>query len=281
MDISLVNLKYFCDAVKLDSLSAAATVNCVTQSAISQGIAKLEQTLGVSLVAHHPNRFRLTPQGNWAFQEASEILQKAAAFKEQIFLSDGIGSLEFACTYSFARAVIPKYLKRFRADYPEIKVSFYLGKNADIKRMLKMGTIDFGIGPDEGEFEGWKKREIYLGSFGLYCSAQIPQEKYASQGFILAESDCPDTLFFKEIYKKKYGQEPNISLEVNSWEVIANLTAEGLGIGHFPDYIAKNQEGCFNRCLLDLELFACTICAFFPNRMRLRKSSEIFLSYFS
>lgn len=42
MSLNLTYLKYFFDAVELGSLTASAKANFVTQSAISQGIIKLE-----------------------------------------------------------------------------------------------------------------------------------------------------------------------------------------------------------------------------------------------
>lgn len=35
--------------------------------------------------------------------------------------------------------------------------------------------------------------------------------------------------------------EMNASMEVSSWEVIASLTEQGLGIGFLPDYIVRKR----------------------------------------
>lgn len=278
MSVNLVNLKYFHDTIKLGSLSAAAKANFVTQSAISQGITKLEKSLHVSLLAHHPNRLRLTPEGERAFQAAGDILRSAAAFKETVS-KDVLGDLEFASTYSFAIAVIPQYLKRFKATYPDANVNFYMGRNADIGHMLKTGVIDFGIGPNDCGLTGFEKIDIYTGSFGLYVAACLTTKEAKKLHFIVAEGDCQDTIHFKETYRKKYKKDPVIGLMVNSWEMIANLTKEGLGIGYFPDYIAKAKR-CLKPYDLGLTMYSYTISAFFPRGMKLRKSSELFLSYF-
>lgn len=277
MHINFTYLKYFYDAVKLGSISGAAKANHVTQSAISQGITKLEKSLGTILVAHHPNRFRLTPEGEIAFERGSEILRKTIEFKEGLS-KHTIGSLEFACTYSFAVSNIPKYLHRFKQANSTTEINFYLGKNTDIKQMLKRGLIDFGIGPDEGDLEDHETYELHQGFFGLYVSSKI--KDHSKLDFILAEGDCKDSAFFRETYYKYYHKMPNVALEVNSWEVIANLTIEGLGIGYFPDYIALGKKEMLTKYELDLPFFPYSIKAFYPRGMKLRKSSEIFLSYF-
>src|SRR5580693_6634118 len=105
MDVlSFVNIKYFCDAVKLNGITAAAKNNFVTQSAISQGIKKLEAALGCALLSSHPNRFRLTPEGELAFQHMSNILNRTLDFQKSFSeeSKNAIGDLEFACMFSFA-----------------------------------------------------------------------------------------------------------------------------------------------------------------------------------
>lgn len=279
MSLNLNALKYFCDAVKLGGVSAAAKANFVTQSAISQGITKLEKSLGIALVAHHPNRFRLTPDGETVFQKGLEILRNALEFKESIS-KDHMGSLDFACTYSFAVAVIPKYLKKFQADFPRVNVNFYLGKNTEIKQMLKSGLIDFGIGPEEEDLKGWERKTLHKGKFGLFVSSKTSEQEQNRLGFILAEADCNDTIFFKKTYQRKFGYLPKVALEVSSWEVMANLTAEGLGIGYFPDFVSMNKQNCFRMLDLKIKMFDYCITAFSPHGMKLRKSSQAFLSYF-
>jgi DNA-binding transcriptional LysR family regulator len=279
--LNLTNIKYFCDAVRLGGLSAAAKSNYVTQSAISQGITKLEKSLKVSLVAHHPNRFRLTPQGEIVFNQALDILKRAADFKQNLSQEDDapyMGNLEFVCAHSFALAVLPQYLKRFRDEHPHVKVNFHLGKNALIKQMVNSGAVDFGILPDEGDLEKFEKTDIFSGNIRLYASKKIVPENRKDLGFILADPNSKESILFKNAYMRKFGKELTGFLEVTSWEMIAGLVAEGMGIGYFPDYIAHSRE--VQECDLGLDLQEYRISAISPPGMKLRKSSEIFLSYF-
>ncbi len=146
--------------------------------------------------------------------------------------------------------------------------------------MMKMGVIDFGIGPDEEDLEGLESYVIHEGVFGLYVSSTIKKKEISNLGFILAEGECKDTVFFREAYYKKFAEAPKSTLKVSSWEIIANLTLEGLGIGYFPDYIASRNKEKLRQYDLGIAEFPYRICAFFPKGMKIRKSSEIFLSHF-
>jgi len=280
--LNLTNLKYFCDAVKLGSVSASSKVNYVTQSAISQGISKLERMLEVSLVAHHPKYFRITPAGTALFAQAQDLLQRAVDLKTQLLMEEDrkLGSLDFACTYSFALAIIPQHLKKFKTQYPEVNINFRAGKNDLVKQMLKQGTIDFAILPDEGDLDQFEKRKIYEGDLRLYATKQLSRKEQKKLGFILAEPGCKERILLNNSYFKKYGKDPTSVIEVSSWEIIANLVAEGMGIGYLPDYIVNGREDQLEEIDLGLDPHRYTICAISPVNMQLRKSSQIFLSYF-
>lgn len=291
--LNLVNLKYFCDAIRLGGLSAAAKANFVTQSAISQGISKLEKSLGVDLLAHHPNRLRPTSEGLSIFKDAIDLLNKVSQFQKNLSQEESsqIGSLEFACTHSFSLAVIPAYLKRFREEHSNIKVNFYLGQNDHILKLVKNGTVDFGVlpleichnqqcQPYEEDLAKFEKSIIYCGNFEFYTSSKIKRTELKNLGFILTPSHNKEMILLSEAYFKKYGREISCILEVGSWETIANLVAEGMGIGYLPDYIALRRKDVLKSWDLGIERLEYRISAISPKGMELRKSSKIFLSYF-
>ncbi len=281
MTLSLLYLKYFCDSVRLGGVTAAAKANFVTQSAISQGISKLEKSLGCSLLARHPNRFRITPEGQKAFHHLSDILKRTEEFQESFSeeKKNELGHLEFACTRSFALAVIPNHLKRFRASYPDVKVNFICSGRPDyLKQMIRTGTIDFGIAQDMGNFLGFEQIPLHQGVYGLYISNTISLKEEESFGFILPVPE--DTSVFKEAYFRKKRAKPKVFLEVEGWDAVARLTTEGLGIGYFPDFIAEDNKSRLRPAKLNLDLPHYHISAIYAEGLKLRKSSEIFLSYF-
>ncbi len=276
--LDFLYLKYFCDAVKLGGITAAAKANFVTPSAVSQGISKLEDILGYPLLARHPNRFRLTPAGERAFNQMCQLVRQAQELQENLApMGDTIiGDLDFACTFSFALSLLPHYLKRFRAQYPQTKINARLSGNYDeIQQMLTLGTIDFAILKKPDKFSGFDEKFLFQSEFGLYCSPQMNKQ---NAGFILAEPE--ETESFKRAYYRKYKKEPNIILEARSWIVAAKLAEEGLGIGYFPDYITFGRKKTLQRCEKGLKLPSFQMSALYLKGMRLRKASEIFLSFF-
>jgi DNA-binding transcriptional LysR family regulator len=278
--LNLTNLKYFCDAIRLGGLSAAAKINFVSQSAISQAIQKLEKSLELDLLAHHPNRLRLTPQGEEVFEQGLDLLKRAHEFKQNLNSENrSVGNLDFACTYSFSLTIIPHYLKKFREEYPDVKINFFIEKNENIKQMVKEGTIDFGILPNEGDLTKFNEINIFKGHLRFYASKNLHSSDRKRLGFILPHSNSKELILINEAYFLKFNKKLSASLEVSSWEVIANLTALGMGIGYFPDYIAQ-RIGNLQEIDFGLTLHEYQFSAISSTGMKRRQISELFLSYF-
>lgn len=282
--LNLIFVKYFCDAVRFGSIAAAAKANFVTQPAISQGIAKLECFLKISLLSHHPNRFRITPEGENLFPEFVEMLKHSDAIQSKI--SEGkinyIGDLVFSSTYSFAFAAITKYVKKFAVDYPQVKINCSLSYPYTVKDDIRSGKIDFGIIPNEDNLDNFNKKVIYSGKFCLYTANGNKSQIDKECKFILTEPHSKETIFLKQAYYKKFKKELKNLIEVDSWEMIAKLISQGVGVGYLPDYFSeKSDNPPFQEYDLGLKMEDCQMVAISSKGMKLRKSSEIFLSYFT
>src|SRR5574338_1136819 len=180
--INLTYLKYFCDAIKLGSVSASARANFVTQSAISQGIAKLERDLNTTLITHQQNRFKATHEGHIVFEQSKEIFNKITTIQENLS-DDSIGRLEFACTHSFALGMLPEKLKQLQKIAPKLQINFRLGHTDKIKEWLKLGVIDFGICIDNEDFSGFDCSKLYEGKHQLYADKRL--KNYKSLRYII------------------------------------------------------------------------------------------------
>lgn len=277
--LNLVNVKYFCDAVRFESIAGAAKANFVTQSAISQGIAKLERSLDVSLLSHHPNRFRLTPEGENLFKDLAGLLVHSKEIQEKVSGGkiDYLGDLTFASTLSFANIMISSYLKKFTVAFPTVKIEFFLSFPPRVKEGIKNGTIDFGILPDDGELGNFQKRIIYSGNFRFYSAPGINIKELK---FMTTLPNSKETIFLKKAYLKKFKKELTDFMVVDSWEMIAKLASQGFAVGYLPDYFAKTDLP-LQEYSLGIETEEYQMAVISASGMKLRKSSEIFLSYFT
>lgn len=230
LHLNLVYLKYFCDSVRSGSISAAAKLNFVSQSAVSQGINKLEGSLGKALISHQPNRFKVTEEGKQLFAHAKEIFKAIQTTED--FLAKKEGTITFGCTHSFALSCLPQYLKLAKEHLPNLRINFRLGNYYAIKDMIKNGTIDFGISLNNEDLSQFEKHPLHDGSYRLYVSKKIQDPTALS--FLLDSEERMETNLLKTRYRNLHGTELPTLMEVSSWGVIAKLVQEGLGVGLFP-----------------------------------------------
>lgn len=260
LQYNLVNLKYFFDIVKTGSFGESAKHNHVSQSAISQAVAKLEETLQCQLFSHQPGRCKVTEKGMQLFEAACELFQQLQRIENRITEKES-GSITFACTHSFAIGLLPEYLKQASKIFPQLKVNFQLGHYCDIKEWLKKGIIDFGILIDNDDLSLFDCKKIYQGHFLLYAANQ--RKDISSLGFLLDSDVRKETNLLKQYYVQKYKRELPVMMEISSWEVIANLTEAGLGIGFFPDYVARKRKNRLKIVFPDLTSTPYAIYAIF------------------
>jgi LysR family transcriptional regulator, nitrogen assimilation regulatory protein len=75
-------LRYFAKIVEAGSFSRAATTIHVTQPALSQQIAELEEQLRVTLLLRTARGGRSTPAGETFYREGASILRLVAQFPD-------------------------------------------------------------------------------------------------------------------------------------------------------------------------------------------------------
>lgn len=230
---SLTFLRYFLSAGQSKSISKAAKENFVTQSAISQAINKLEVALNKQLITHTQNRFQLTADGELLLEKCKDIFAIFSEIEDSFNETEGVfkGKLSFACTHSFALSLLPPYLRKLSQVSNAVEPVLRFGHTGTIVDLVKKGDVDFGIVLDNEDFSAFHTQEIYQGEYRLY-RARKPLDV---NKFILSE-ERKEVSLLRQYFQDK-GIEMNACMEVSSWEVIASLTEQGLGIGFLPDYI--------------------------------------------
>lgn len=275
--VNLIYLKYFCDAVRLNGISASAKANFVTQSAVSQAISKLEKYYKKELIVHKQNKFKATLEGEHLFKTGMELLQKSNQVHEELLQESIPGTLDIACTHSFALALLPKYLKKLKNLYPHLHVNVHLGHLGIIKELLHKRVVDCGIALLNEELPQLQVYPIYQGNYRLYTASGL--QNTHTLPFILSE-ERKEISLLKKAWKKRYKKDLEVYMEVSSWEVIASLCEQGLGIGFFPDYIVSDGKRKLKELTLSLPSFPYEIGAIFAEKEPLSRKAQVLLDIF-
>lgn len=282
MNLNLTYLKYFYDAARYESITASAKENFVTQSAISQGIMKLENFFQKKLLTHRRNSIKVTPEGQILFESSKRIFRCVDEVKGSLdsMHTTYTGKVEFACYHSVAVSLLPKPLAKFQELAPQVKPSFLIGRPELIMNWLKQGKVELGILSDNQDLISFDHESLYSGFFGVYQSKERPLKKPIDK-CIFTESG-PEIYSLKESYRKNYGKELESQMEVSSWEVLVNLVLANMGVGLFPDYLAKvpYREPLLRLCKLKYDPIPYSLYAVFPKGEELSKNAQLLLKCF-
>jgi LysR family transcriptional regulator, transcriptional activator of the cysJI operon len=266
-------LRYFFSAGQAKSISKAAKDNFVSQSAISQAISKLEVALEKQLITHEKNRFQLTADGLILLEKCKKIFTVFSEIEDAFNETEGVfkGKLSFACTHSFALSLLPPYLGKLSQIYGGIEPILRFGHTGTIVEQVKKGEVDFGIVLDNDDFTAFHSREIFRGAYRLYKAKKFP--KHAENKFILSEERKEISLLRHHLHK--IGIEMSGCMEISSWEVIASLTEQRLGIGFLPDYIVGKRSLIPYDC--PIPAIPYRILAIFPKNRELPRNAKMFI----
>lgn len=258
-NINLAHLKYFYDSVLLKSASAAARVNFVSQSAISQGILKLEQALQVKLTTHERQGFKLTQEGEVVFREAKTIFADFEHLKNALssLKSEISGDVHFVTTNAIAQFFLAvKYLK-IRRDYPLVKLSFDRESLPAIHESLKNGKAAFALAVDSPNFNRYEKKVLSNGHFHLYKAKGTAE----NHGIFVDHPDSYEVTVLRKKYFETHQKELILEEALSGWGMVATFVLNGCGIGFLPEFIFAGNDHV-EKVEFDLPPIAYSLCAF-------------------
>jgi DNA-binding transcriptional LysR family regulator len=272
--MNLTHLRYFYDAVRLKSVSRAARENFVSQSAISQGIRRLEQAVGTKLSTHQRQHFRLTEAGEVVFDESKRIFASVEGLKERLreHKNEISGPVVFGCTNALAQFFLPRPYLELRKKYPDVIPKFHRGSLHFIHEALKQEKVQFALAIDAPEFYEYQKQVLYKGHFRLYKAKGTKR----SGKVLVDHATNQEVIEFRKLHHVRYGKDLVIQDELSGWAMVATFVQMGIAEGFLPDFIFQNNPAV-QEIKLDLPYIEYQIAAFWLKGHALSRASKAFL----
>ncbi|MDE3045763.1 MAG: LysR family transcriptional regulator [Verrucomicrobiota bacterium] len=281
--LNLSHLKFFCDAVVYNSISEAAKMNYVSQSAVSQAIARLEIILEAQLLIHTRQKFQLTEVGKVVFEQASQIFKNVEGIYEKISQKgEGVsGVIKFVSTKSLGMSFLPSLYKQTQLNLPGVNLSFLLGGRNFIRNALRQHEAEFAIVVYDEDFAQFAKRPLRTGQLKLYQNIEAPTHQIEN-GIFVDYFEDPYVKDLKDHLIRTNRSQIKIKAELSSWETVARFTEMNIGVGFFPDYImANNRYPMIKPYPIDIPHFEYQICAIYNKEQPLSRLAGAFLDQFA
>ena len=245
MDMNIQKYMAFIKTVEYGSFTKAAEILNYSQSGISRMIGDLEKEWGISLLERGRIGVRLTSDGMTLLPFAKSICNEFLKLQSQVDELNGLqsGLIRIGTFSSVATHWLPKIIKEFQKDYPNIYYELLLGDYTEIENWILEGRIDCGFLrlPTLPEFETIMLEQDQLmvvlpENHSLATCEQFPIESLCDYPFILLEKGAK-----AEISKIFEGFQLTPKIHFTTWDdyAIMSMVESGLGISILPQLILK------------------------------------------
>ena len=172
-------LKIFCDLAQLLSFSKAAQKHLLSQSAVSQQLAQLEQSLKCQLIDRKKRPLRLTGEGQLLYDAAKDIIDRHEQLKNELnaLRTSAHIRINIAAIYSIGMHILPGYIKKLMVAYPDVNVHVEYFSASRIYELVLAGDIDIGLVAVPKRDKKFDVYDFEAEPLVLVCSPQHPLAK--------------------------------------------------------------------------------------------------------
>lgn len=246
---SLDRYQAFYAAAKEENFSKAATELQVTQSAISQAIRQLEDSLGVQLFLRSGRRVRLSPDGRYLFEQLEPIIFRLETTERQLMESQDpnqarliLGASDTLCRHY----LLPSF-EAFHRTYPEVRLEIVNAPSPEIARLVRENKLDVGF------VHGWSEdfpdlnthclrvvEEVFFTSRHYPVSPRTREELSQLPFVSLTKRSATRELLDEYFRADVSGWKPLV--EVISIDLMIDLVRSGFGISYTHRDLIETEE---------------------------------------
>ena len=233
-------LKVFRAVAERLSFHKAAEDLFVTQPAVTLQIKALENDLGIRLFDRAGSRISLTRQGSVLLSYANKIAGLVAEAEAELGTSEGrvSGDLQLGVSTTIAQYVVPRLLRAFLEEYPQVKFSLRSGNTSQIVQCLLDGKVSIGLieGPSRERgvhVEPFMEDELVLITSPNFESNHLSQTEFAGVSLLMREHGSGSRRVVEKTLEKAGYKLKSFKkvMELDSTEAIKSAVEAGLGVG--------------------------------------------------
>lgn len=252
--MDLNKFEYILCVAEEKSFTKAASKLYISQPALSQYVASLEEQLKVKLFDRSVTPLKLTLGGEIFIKKALEILQlKKELWRELHDISSNlVGNISIGISPNRSLYLLPYFFKELKDKFPNIKVEIIERNSKELEKGVLDGMIDIAIislplTSLELEYIKFFEEELFLiSSKERDYSNKLKEnivafELLKNENFILLKEKQKLRTLVEVIFLKN-NFIPKIYLETESQECILEMISLNMGIGFTSNMILNNSK---------------------------------------
>ncbi|CAB3720830.1 Cyn operon transcriptional activator [Achromobacter denitrificans] len=250
-----IHLSIVQEVEKQGSLTAAAGVLHVTQSALSHSMKKLEQQLGTDIWLREGRSLRLTQAGQYLLAVANRVLPQLNLAEERLrqFAQGERGSLRIGMECHPCYQWLLKIVSPYLAAWPDVDV--------DVKQKFQFGgigalfgyEIDLLVTPDPLNKPGlvfepvfdYEQVLVVAGAHPLAKEEYVTPKQLANE--VLVAYPVPvDRLDIYNMFLTPAGISPKRHKAIETTDIMLQMVASGRGVAALPRWLVLEYADKMN-----------------------------------
>jgi len=257
VQFDLTSLRVFIATAELGGVTKAAERLALAPAAASRRILDLESQFGVSLFERRPHGMRLTEAGRTLLAHARAIVHTALRMQDEAasYRHGEKGVVRIAAATSMVLQFLPADLQRCRAACPDVRLDLQEMNSQGVLQAMARQAADLGIFEASlGTDIPWPTVPYRDDTLALLVPHTHPLARRAGATLqqILDEDlvgleEGSAMMMTLERQAADAGRVLRVRARVGSFDSMAAMTAQGVGVGVMPSAVA--QQAARNRAL--------------------------------
>ncbi|MCH7744649.1 MAG: LysR family transcriptional regulator [Chloroflexi bacterium] len=247
--MELRELRSFCIAAKLKSISRAADYLEIGQPTVTTHIKKLEEELGMVLFDRIKRPIQLTLAGDRLADLATPLVDGIDALATQTSIAEERGPVSIASTPDIIPHTLLRVVRVYLAQYPHAHLRIRSGTRDEVLQHVRDGEVDMGIVQhaernDDLDFQGlfvYERVLITPKGHPLLNEPLWSLDQLAPWPLILMGRGTHTRAIIEQEFTRK-GLDYEILLELDSMDMIKRYVALGMGISIGPRLAIEPED---------------------------------------
>ena len=243
-------LKLFRDIAQSRSVSKGASMNGISQSAVSQYLQDLEEQMGIILLDRGTRPLTVTEAGKLYLDMCRDTLNRRDEFQVALDLLKGQveGTVRVASIYSVGLSELSRLEEEFLRRYPQARIEVeYLRPEKVYEAVLNdradIGLMSYPEATKEVTVLPWRQEEMVVAAspyHPLAKDSEVRPQDLDGVDFIAFDEDLPIRRDIDRFLREHHVQV-NMTLHFDNIQMIKEAVAHGSGVSIMPARVMEAE----------------------------------------
>lgn len=249
MQAKLEQYKIFKAVADTGNISATAKSLYISQSAVSQSVKLLEDSLGVRLFSRSKRGVTLTKDGLTMYEYVAAALSLLESGEAKLSESKNLisGELVIGASNTLTEGYLLPYLGQYHKLYPGVKVKILNGTSKRVMTYLDTGVVDIGFATTNEKPENYESYLCFRTHTAFVASPdyqidfdkKYSLEEISRMPLILLEKEAGSRRFLEDRFLEE-GLRLSPEIELASYELLISLASIGLGVAGITKELSES-----------------------------------------